>query len=288
MRRKRVDRGRMAGESVIFIGGCMRSGTTLVQRILCAGKGAHPLPAECQYLVSLLGAYREGSRTFDLFGRDYFGSAAAFDTFNRRILEAFLALARKRLGEPEHLVLKRPELAFHFSDLALLLPAVRFLLVVRDPRDTIVSMLEVAERHAARGIAGPLVAMGRDMDRLSGFFLDYYRDAYSHADRLTGRLMTLKYENLVADPEAGLAALARFTGIGLDRASLAAPDPAKVSGAWASLAGDPAYSGAFWSESWMKELSGDSVGRYRQALSAAEIAAIEARCAGFARSFKYW
>jgi Sulfotransferase family len=278
----------MAAEQVIFVGGSMRSGTTLVQRILCAGKGAHPLPAECQYLVALLAAYREGSRGFDLFGRDYFGSVGAFDEFNRRILEAFLALARQRLGAPEHLVLKRPELAHHFSDLAHLLPRPRFLLVVRDPRDTIASMLEVGERHAARGVAGPLAAMGRDMDRLSGFFLEYYRDAYSHTDRLTGRLMTLKYENLVADPDAALAALARFTGIALDRASLAAPDPATVSGAWASMAGDAAYSGAFWSESWMKALSGDSVGRYRQALSAAEIAVIEARCGGFARNFKYW
>lgn len=278
----------MSADSVIFVGGCMRSGTTLAQRILCAGKGAHRLPAECQYLVALLAAYREGRRGFDLFGPDYFGDLAGYDAFNRRIVGAFLDSTRAHLGNPAHLVLKRPELAFHFSDLALLLPNARFLLMVRDPRDTIASMLEVAARHAQRGIAGPLASMERDMDRFSAFLLEYYRDAYTHTDRLSGRLMTLKYEDIVADPDAVLAQLVRFTGIALDRGALAAPDPAKVSGALRSMAGEAAYSGAFWSENWMRELTADSVGRHRQALAPAEIAVIEARCAAFGRKFGYW
>jgi len=277
----------MAG-STVFIGGCMRSGTTLLQRVLCGGRATHPILAECQYLVALLAAYREGRKGFALFGADYFGDLAGYDAFNRGILENFLANLRRRVGGPRHLVLKRPELAFHFSDLALLLPEARFLLVARDPRDAVASMVEVGKRHADRGVTGPLVAMGRDMDRLSGFFLDYYRDSYTNTGTLTGRLMTLRYEDLVADPDATLRQLEGFTGIELGRGALAAPDPATASRTWQSMATDPAYSGAFWSENWMADLTGDSVGRYREALSAAEIATIESRCAGFARSFRYW
>lgn len=278
----------MPGEATVFIGGCMRSGTTLVQRVLCGGRGVHPLLAECQYLVALLAAYREGRKGFALFGVDYFGDLAGYDAFNRGIVESFLGNLQRRLGVPRHMVLMRPELAFHFSDLATRLPEARFVLVARDPRDAIASMLDVGKRHAARGVSGPLVAMGRDMDRLSAFFLDYYRDSYTNTGALSGRLMTLRYEDLVANSDDALSQLQRFTGIELDRGALGAPDPVAASRSWQSMAADPAYSGAFWSENWMGEVTGDSVGRHREALSTAEISTIEARCAGFARSFRYW
>ena len=58
----------MAGESVIFIGGCMRSGTTLVQRILCAGKGAHPhLHSGIEQVCYLL----EGSAHVEIGGESF-------------------------------------------------------------------------------------------------------------------------------------------------------------------------------------------------------------------------
>lgn len=275
-------------DSVVFVGGCMRSGTTLAQRILCSGKGAHPLPAECQYLTSLLAAYRSGADRFDLFGRDYFGSLEAYDAFNRRILGEFLAETHRTLGAPRHLVLKNPEITFHFADLAKLLPQVRFLLVIRDPRDTVASMLDVADRHAERGVASPLAALGRDMKKLSGLFLRYYANPYAHPDRFANRLMTMRYEDLIASPEPTLARLSQFTGIALEPRALAAPDPESVSAGLKKVETDPAFSGAFWSKKWMKDLSGDSVGRFREKLSAAEIATIEAECASFGRSFRYW
>lgn len=278
----------MAEESVVFVGGCMRSGTTLVQRILCAGKGANRLLGECQYLTALLAAYRSGLQSFDLFVRDYFPTPAAFDSFNARILKTFLEEARRNLGDPRHLVFKNPELSFHFPDLAALVPKARFLLVIRDPRDTIASILEVARHHGEREVKSGLAQMGRDMRQLSDFFLRYYQPSYAQPDRLAGRLITIRYEDLIAGPEESLGLLARFTGIELDRNSLAPPGPQAMSTAWQSMEHDAQYSGAFWSENWKRAITADSVGQHRRALTADEIAAIEERCANFGRSFRYW
>lgn len=278
----------MGENSVVFVGGCMRSGTTLVQRILSAGKDVNPLIAECQYLNSLVSSYRQCLDGFDLFGADYFGDVATYHAFNRKVLRDFLEMVRRKFQNPVHLVLKRPELTFHFSALAHLLPEARFVLVIRDPRDTISSMLEVARRHEERSVPSPLSELGRNMERLSSLLLRYYQDPYAHPEHLTGRLMTVRYEDIVTDGRQTLAALERFTGISLSESGLAAPDPKIVSGAWQSIQSDAAYSGAFWSANWMGPVNADSIGRHRQSLTSAEIAAIERCCDGLGRKFRYW
>ena len=81
----------MRGESVVFIAGCMRSGTTLVQRLLCAAKGASPIAAECQYLTALVSLHEGWSSRYDQFLKDYFPSPVAFEAFSRKPVDEFLA-----------------------------------------------------------------------------------------------------------------------------------------------------------------------------------------------------
>src|SRR3546814_15733803 len=72
-----------------------------------------------------------------------------------------LQKTHQRSGRPAALVLKSPELATYFPHAAVLLPAARFVISVRDPKDTIASMIEVGEKHRQRRANSFLAGAGR-------------------------------------------------------------------------------------------------------------------------------
>jgi hypothetical protein len=260
----------------------MRSGTTLVQRLLCAAPGVNPVIAECQHVTKLLAAHKQGERRFDLFLSDYFSSRDAFDAFGRETLRRFLGALAARYPKASKLVLKNPDLAYHFSLAARLLPEARFILVVRDPRDIIASIVRVAERQRAAGLASFLVEIGRDMERLSDFVLGYYADSYDNVQLLQGRLYVVRYESIAQGDPAVLQALGRFSGLTLDgRPAALVPET------WQRLRQDQLV-GAFWSPGWEEGTTKARTGSYTEYLDPTEIAIIEQRCAHFARSFQYW
>ena len=198
----------MGDERIIFVGGCMRSGTTLVQRLLCAAEGASPLAAECQYLTALL-ELREGwAPRYDEFLKDYFADPAAFDGFSRKLVDEFIAAAFARFRPASTLVLKNPELSRHFPVLARWYPAARFVLVVRDPLDTIASIAKVAQRHHETGVASLIATYRHDMARMSALYKHYYEPVMRSGREFDDRLLVLRYEDLVAQarqcPRPGL------------------------------------------------------------------------------------
>jgi hypothetical protein len=179
-------------------------------------------------------------------------------------------------------VLKSPDLAYHFSLAARLLPEARFILVVRDPRDIITSIVRVAERQRAAGSASALVELGRDMERLSDLVLSFYVDSYDNVQLLQGRLYVVRYESIAQGDPAVLQALGRFSGLTLDgRPAALAPET------WQRLRQDQLV-GAFWSSGWEEGTTKARTGSYTEYLDPTEIAIIEQRCARFARSFQYW
>ena len=89
--------------------------------------------------------------------------------------QSFLQAAREHLAPCTHLVLKNPEMTPLFAEVRELVYEARFLVVIRDPRDTIASILEVAKKQAQAGQTSNFTNIGRDMRRLSQLYNAYYR-----------------------------------------------------------------------------------------------------------------
>ncbi|MBT5494246.1 MAG: sulfotransferase [Alphaproteobacteria bacterium] len=252
----------------IFVGGAMRSGTTLVQRILCTDPSANEaLPEvhvirefvslidQCQQNVGNLAPVFEGKE--DLLG------------FGSELVDVLLQRIRSRYGSDDSpLILKNPELTRRFAFLSELRPSARFVIVLRDPRDGVVSMRRVIQRAANLGVADAADGDSASIGKLAHVFLSYYApladlEFLKHHDRYC----VVRFEDLVQHPVEIIQRLSFWTGLSLDTAL----EEVTSGGDDGSI---------FGAEFYGKPITAAAVGRYKTDLSAAEIEQVE-KISGF-------
>lgn len=272
--------------TTFFIGGCMRSGTTLLNSILCSDTTTNPVIGEVQYVTHMMQHYHWGLRNFGLYLKDTFETPEAFRSFTAEGLQSYLRHTEQRWQPCQHLVLKNPELSHYFPDLGHLTQDAKFFLTLRDPRDTLVSMRAVAKRQRAKGIESTLTRMKDDARQLARFYGSYYaRLLRGDLDILQPNLFLVRYEDLVTQTGQVVEQIRDFTGL-----ALADYDPASD---WQRSAEDYEKSRVDPDRSaWTTELHGKGVsdsrlGRYRDDLSADDIAAVEEECKDIMRLFRY-
>jgi hypothetical protein len=265
-------------ERLIIVTGVRRSGTTLVNHVLCHSNGQKTL-AEAQPLTQLLDAFDWCEGNYERMTADFFRGVPDYLGFRAEVCRRFVERTWQTLGEPATLVLKNPELALHADRLAAMFPACRIVACVRDPRDQVASELEVQDRRrAAQGA-------GRGHERGAAAFADeylrYLEPLLELADAEPARVHWLRYEDLVGWTPATLAGLAAFTGIDVGRYQ---PDQAwAVPEAYlARLAQRPSASSAYG-----KSISRERIGAYRDRLAPDEIAVVERITEGPCRRFDY-
>jgi hypothetical protein len=216
----------------VFVGGCPRSGTTLLRVML----DAHPelaIPGETRILV-------DGFRARPRWGN--LGDPENRRRVARWVIERKVSRYRRLTEDPDELVErmvgapptigsvlsagfhmyaerhgkerwgdKRPSLVLNLDAVLAMFPDAQFVNIVRDPRAVVASIRRVGRQQgwAWRGLAGGA---------------DKWESSLRAADRWRRRLRAdqfheLRYEDLVADPAAVLAPLVAFLEldpVGLD------------------------------------------------------------------------
>jgi hypothetical protein len=159
------------------------------------------------------------------------------------LLESLTELHARRAGKARWIE-KTPRHLLITDTLRSLWPAARIVRIVRDPRDTAVSLSRMP--FAKESVVGNLVRVDQD-----------HRAARQRiaADPLA---MTLRYEDLVTEPERELRRVCAFIGEAFEPAMLEGRDAAT------SVAGDHEW----WKQAVAGPLTAASVGRWRREMSA--------------------
>lgn len=270
--------------TMLFVGGSQRSGTSIIQQLLCQLPDANPYVYEASFLRQLVACYTDARNSFTNNHSSYFGDIQQLRDFCSGVTHAFLEQTAARLGRPKHLILKEPHLTMYWPFLFELVPEAVFLLVVRDPRDVIASMVRVGEKQRALGQRGMFA--DRNVDQLCRHFLSFYQPSFEYKrGEFRGRLGIVQYEDLISDPQSSLKDISRFTGIPFDSIDPECqPDTGHVQ--------QNVISGSSHYSPWMTAVTGEKlsrsrVGRFTDTLTPAEISQVEECCAEFFDSFGY-
>ncbi|NVJ97152.1 MAG: sulfotransferase [Alphaproteobacteria bacterium] len=200
-----------------FVGGSQRSGTTLLATILCAGQETNEYLGESSTLRSLVESYNFMRGRFDTETKFHFGTQTVMDEYFANVVRSFLSHTLATLSPATSLVLKEPHLTCYFPHLFRLIPSARFVMIKRDPRDIVVSMLKVGERLAANGQKH--MFNSGDIGRIASSITPFYAPTINLAKRnknFRNACMWVEYEQLTREPEAAAESLRRFTGLKLE------------------------------------------------------------------------
>lgn len=199
----------------------MRSGTSLVNRLLCSAPDANDLVPECQFFTSVIGQFLDRKQAFDDQISDYFGTTNHFENYIQDIARAFVDRSAAALCPDGTLVLKNPEMTRLLPHFAHWFGGARFIICVRDPLDTLASVLSVGNRmqEAQSDHVVAQLARQRNPATLAQFFNWYYERVLITPFVEDTRVLYLRYEDVVADTADAIKTMARHTGLDLSRVS---------------------------------------------------------------------
>lgn len=269
--------------TTFFVGGCMRSGTSVLQAVLCSTNDTNPLIHEAQYFTRIIQLYRYGKETFERYQCHYFDELKDLKAFHAELARLYLESTLERYRPAAHLVLKNPEMTPLFADIRELVDNAKFIVSVRDPQDTIASIINVTRRQAKLGQVTTLTRMAGDMKKHAAHHNWYYGPLFNNRNpNLMKRLLIVKYEDLVLDLAAVAKTLAEFTGLPLQGYDASQPWWTLVDYSDERLASEP-----FQSELRGKPLSKTKIGQHTHMFTKKNIQIIEQSCRPFMDAFGY-
>ena len=188
----------------VFIGGAGRSGTTLFRVMLHAHPRFHCGPEA--KLVPILAELRT---SWDrMMGPDLLEAGVTARLLDDSV-RAFLATLLSGLGpEGIRIAEKTPHNALHFGYLARLFPSARFIHVVRDGRAVAASLV----RQTWVDPTGEPAWFCQDLESAASYWQGVVGEARKQAAQALGRVLEVRYEELVTDPETLMRRVLDFLG----------------------------------------------------------------------------
>ena len=194
----------------LFIVGMPRSGTTLLEQVLCA----HPDVDTAGELRDLARIARNVARSNEKPWPECITGVSG--SHLKTMASEYLAALESRASGSERIIDKMPQNFLHVGFAALLFPRATVVHCTRDPLDTCLS-------NYFQIFPGG-IDFSYDLSELGRYYRNYQR-LMSHWQALLGeRLVTVRYEQLVSDPEPVLRTLLKTIGLPWDPACLSHQD----------------------------------------------------------------
>jgi hypothetical protein len=244
----------------LFIVGCPRSGTTMVQQAL----NRHSqivVPPETKFFFSFVGhSHRAQHRHIDRLNADLKiklpkpTKALRSEDDCRSFYEEMSRQYLERVGKPSVVCFgeKTPEHTGRLPRIRQLFPEAKILVLYRDGRDVAASLSRM-----------PWMPSNLYVNFL--VWLYYHWVVQNEKRKAAANLYFARYEDIVADPEKRLGAILQF---------LELPYESAVVEGWGNHEGVPEREYA-WKARALSKINTDRVGSFRQELSAEQIAILE-------------
>lgn len=243
---------------MIFVGGLVRSGTTLAQRMLIAHPEICGGP-EFHKLVDIVDLRHRMHRAFERGMIQHFCSREDVDRELGYLIERLFRPFVEKSGKPWFSE-KTPWNVLIFEDLLDLLPKARCIFCIRDPRASISSMLEVG-RKQSRILTAQMpytMSLTSAIHKAGEVYAAGFHALHSHPDRV----FLLRYEDAVRKPEEVSRAICNFLGIEWSPAMIALEETQKELARYAD--------GAWYdTEKLLRGIDTSSLEKWRQAMSPA-------------------
>jgi len=210
----------MRAKDLFFVGGIPKSGTTWLQILLnahpevsCAGEG-HFLTSLAPLLTNALNQHNVVIARTNHGVLQQFAVFPEFDRQNLRFLfvSAILLLmaASGKARDARIVGEKTPDNLLGFPVLSELLPAAKFIHILRDPRDCAVSTWFHIQRTEAKAAQNRFPTLGTMVAHIAQQWRDVVGFWERFAEASAARCALVRYEDLAARPQSELLRLFEF------------------------------------------------------------------------------
>jgi len=207
---------------LIFLGGMGRSGTNLLRNVLDCHSDVASGP-EFNHLQEIIEVHRAMASSIHSGRISSYVTREELSALTKQYISGLIGNYATQRGK-SWVLEKTPSNIWNFADLAYLFPKAKFIQIVRDGRDVCCSHREVGKRFLLRG---EKLHPKKDSALLSVFYCAaLWTQTVLHGKRLcadpqlTGRIMTVRYEELVSKPESIIREVCAFLGLEFEESML--------------------------------------------------------------------
>lgn len=195
----------------IFVVGMPRSGTTLVERILCSHAHVHSAGELNNFPLQTKRV--SGSTTRSMLDKDVLARTSGMDW--HALGNAYVASTRPGTGHTPRFVDKLPHNFQYVGHILHALPNARIVCLRRDPMDTCIGNF-----RQLFALESPFYDYSFDILDVGRYFILFDRLMKRWAEMFPGRVLELHYEQLVADQKGVTRELLAHCGLPWDDACL--------------------------------------------------------------------